>query len=650
MSLSLLARNALVWGCLAIAAPAVVLGQTNYLPNGVEYAIAGSLPGDQTFPQLGLNASGGYLVWEDNITDGDGLGISALRLDSSFSASPAPLSSFRVNSIGAGDQEQPQVSLLNGGGAVFVWQGGQQGFQHIYARFLSASNLWLAGDLEVNTFTNNCQITPVVATLANSNVVVAWASFNQAATTSLQDVYATLLSPTGQKLTSDFQVNQFTSYNQRNPAIAALSGGGFIVVWVSEQERSLDSSGDTSGTYGTASVDVYARLFTASGAPVGNEFLVNSSSNICSSPQVAVSAGGNFMVVWAEKDRSGSANGWDIWGTIFSSAGVAGPVRCINTTRFGDQYLPRISWDGTDYLVVWTSLGQDGSREGVFGQFLHGDGSPDQGEFRVNTTWVSQQMQQTVASDGQGRFLAAWTSFVGGASGFDLYAQRYVNVSQPLPAMGAPFIHVPFALDGSGSYQPQVQVSWPLQGGLSIDDYDVYVNGALAATLTTNVWMMTAADGLKAGSTNLFQVDYVTTNGRRSPLSAAATGITWSGFSWDGILFEWMAQHFGGRNNMSQWPSGDAPVAPGGPTVLQVFLTGADPANPATWLRTAMIHTAQGYFLTWNPQPGMTYQVQTSTNLTTWVNTGSPRFAAGSIDSLYIGLSSAGYYRVMWLH
>jgi hypothetical protein len=384
--------------------------------------------------------------------------------------------------------------------------------------------------------------------------------------------------------------------------------------------------------------------------PAGNEFRVNTGSNICSSPHVAAAPGGTFMVAWGERDRPGSTNGWDIWGRTFSGVGLGGTVRCINATRFGDQYLPIISWDGADYMVAWTSLGQDGSREGVFGQFLHDDGSPDNGEFRVNTTWVSQQMQPVVASDGQGRFLAAWTSFVGGPYGFDLYAQRYVNVSQPLLAMSAPFVSMPFVLDATGYYQPQAQVSWPPQAGLGIDHYDVYVNGVVAATLTTNVWMMTAADGLKAGSTNLFQVDYVTTTGRRSPLSPAATGIAWSGFSWDGIPFEWMAQHFGGRGNMSHWPSGDAAVSPGGPTVLQVFLTGADPANPATWLRMSVIHTAQGYFLTWNSQPGMTYQVQASTNLTTWANTGSPRFAADSIDSLYIGLSDAGYYRVMWLH
>ena len=650
MCLSLFARSALVCGCLAVAAPAVVFGQTNYLPNGVEYAIAGSLPGDQAYPQLGLNVSGGYLVWEDNITDGDGLGISALRLDSSFSGTPGPLSSSRVNAIGAGAQEHPQVSLLNGGGAVFVWQGGRQGFQHIYARFLSAGNLWLTGDLQVNAFSNNCQVDPVVATLANGNVAVAWASFNQADSTSLQDVYAQVLSPTGQKLTGEFQVNQFISYNQRNPAIAALSDGRFVVAWVSEQQNSLDSTGDTTGVSGTASVDVYARIFNASGAPAGDELRVSTGTNFCSSPHIAPGAGGGFAVVWAEKSRVGGPNGMDIWGRAFSSAGIGNTARCINTTRFGDQYLPSISWDGSDYLVVWTSLGQDGSREGVFGQFLHSDGSSDRGEFRVNTTWISEQKHPAVASDGQGRFLAVWTSFVGGTYGFDLYAQRYVNVSQPLPAMSAPFVYVPFTLDTSGNYQPEVQVSWPVQGGLSVDHYEVYMNSNLVATLTSNVWTMTEANGLTDSSTNWFQVDYVTTSGRRSPLSPAATGITWSGYSWDGIPFEWMARYFGGRSNMSHWPSGYSPAAPGGPTVLQVFLTGANPTNSATWLRTAVVQTAQGYFLTWNPQPGLTYQVQTSTNLAAWTSTGSPRFASGTVDSLFIGLSNAGYYRVMCLY
>ena len=68
MTLSLFARRALVCGCLTIA-PAALFGQTNtYLTNGVEYTIAGLLPGDQVRPSLSVKTTGGYIVWEDNLT------------------------------------------------------------------------------------------------------------------------------------------------------------------------------------------------------------------------------------------------------------------------------------------------------------------------------------------------------------------------------------------------------------------------------------------------------------------------------------------------------------------------------------------------------------------------------------------------------
>src|ERR1039458_4124917 len=80
MSLSLFARSVLVCGCLAVAAPAVVFGQTNnYLTNGIEYAIVGSLQGDQSHPSLGIKTTGGDIVLEDNLTDGDGLGVRGRR-------------------------------------------------------------------------------------------------------------------------------------------------------------------------------------------------------------------------------------------------------------------------------------------------------------------------------------------------------------------------------------------------------------------------------------------------------------------------------------------------------------------------------------------------------------------------------------------
>jgi hypothetical protein len=54
------------------------------LTNGTEYAVVGSLPGDQVFPDAAVTTGGGFVVWQDNATDGSGWGVSARRLDSTL--------------------------------------------------------------------------------------------------------------------------------------------------------------------------------------------------------------------------------------------------------------------------------------------------------------------------------------------------------------------------------------------------------------------------------------------------------------------------------------------------------------------------------------------------------------------------------------
>jgi hypothetical protein len=650
MSSSLFLRKAIACSCLAVALTGAGLAQGTFVTNGTEYAIAGTLPGDQAYPAVSLSTNGGFLVWEDNVTDGDGAGISALRLDSSFSGMYSP---FRVNQIGAGYQERPKVALLKNGGAAFVWQGGKLGFQHIYARFLSPSNTWLtAKDVLVNTFTNNFQTSPVIATLTNGNVVVVWGSFNQASTNSFQDLYGQILSPSGQKLGGEFAINSYTPYNQRSAALAPLKTGGFVVAWVSEMQRGGPVDNFGTNAFSTAntqpSVDIYARLFDANGAVQSYEIPVNTGTDPCGTPSLAVGSDGGYMVAWSQKNLQTRNYSWDIYARPFSGT-TGGASRLVNTTLYGDQYLPQVSVLGTDYLIVWTSLGQDGSREGVYGQFLRGDGTPVNGEFRVNTTTVGQQMEPAVTSDGYGEFVAVWTSFVGGTGSFDLYAQRYINANLALPAMEPPFVYVPFVLV-SNIYQPQLQVSWPIQAGLPVNRYEVYVDGAAtaAASVTTNVWTMTATNGLTAASTHSFQVDYVLVDGRRSPRSGATSATAWSGNNnWGGIPFDWMAYYYG--SDGSTWPRANVPLIAGGPTLLQVFLSGASPLEQSTWLRLSMARSLQGYFLNWNPQPGLIYQVQISTNLSGWSNLGSPRFAAGSVDSLNVGGNNTAYYRVLRL-
>jgi hypothetical protein len=637
--------------CLMI--PAAVFGQTNYYAtNGIEYAVMGSALGDQVFPDAAVSTSGGFVVWQDNITDGSGSGISARHVDGTFSGVGG---TFRVNVKGTNDQENPHVALLKNGGTAFVWQGGRLGYQHIFGRFMTSSNTWLTtNDVAISAFTNNFQINPALATLNNSNVIVVWASLNQVNSNSLQDVYGQLLSPTGQKVGGEFVINQFVSYNQRTPAVAALKNGGFVVTWVSEQQRGAAPVLGTNTTYVTAdtvvtpSVDIYARLYQSNGVAAGNEFLVNSNLNACANPAAAAAADGGFAIAWSMRDQANYTNGWDVAARSFSSAGAGGPVVRLNTYLYGNQYAPQLSSIGREYLAVWTSLGQDGSREGVFGQFFHNDGTLVGREFRVNSNLVSQQMHPVVTSDGASQFLVVWTSYIGSPYNFDLFAQRYADVAAVLQPMGVPFVYAPFNLS-NGTYQVQLQVSWPNLLGLAISNYQVYVDGAAspAGTTTGNTWTMTAANGLTASSTHSFQMKYLTTDGRLSPLSPAASGTTWSGFNWGGVPFEWMTQYFG--SDTSLWPSASADTDGDGMSNTQEFLAGTGPTNAASVLRVQLNQTSQGMFLNWITQPGLTYQVQFTTNLATWSNLGLPRFAAGTSDSIYCADGAAAYYRVVLL-
>jgi hypothetical protein len=192
-------------------------------------------------------------------------------------------------------------------------------------------------------------------------------------------------------------------------------------------------------------------------------------------------------------------------------------------------------------------------------------------------------------------------------------------------------------------------VTWSPVLGLSVTNYQVYVNGSgPTATVAGNSWTMTAAYGLTTNDTVTFQVAYATTDGRVSPISPATSGTTWSGANYYGIPFEWMEANYG--LNFTSWPSNvNAPLVPGGLSLLQVFQSGGNPLDPSTWLKQQFTRTAQGMFLSWNTQPGATYQVQATTDLIHWSSVGAPRFAAGTTDSIDVGNGVNCYYRIQFL-
>jgi len=624
---------------LLLAGSNPIFGQAAFNPQAGQYSLSGALNGDQLFSHAAIGATGGYVVWQDNATDGDGWGVSAQRLNNNLSGS---LATFRVNEVGAGHQEKPQVVLLADGGAAFVWQGGPLSQTRIYARFMAANGIFVTGDVQVNTWTNHQQVTPAIARLSNGNVAVVWASFGQDG--SMQGVYGQILSPVGVKIGSEFSVNQTTLYNQRTPSVAALANGNFAVGWISESSRGADPTATLSGSVGEIfGMDVYARIFTPLAVPVTGEFKVNTASKICANPVLGATSDGGFTVAWGQlspeiKDRgiSTEENGWDIFCRKFDgSGGALNAARRVNTYVYGDQYGPQIDSLGSDQLVVWTSLGQDGSREGVYGQFLAADGSLAGAEFLVNTTTRNQQMHPAVASDGASRFLVVWSSYVIGTQ-FDLFAQRYAS-AQALPQLPLPFV--------SALGQSKLSVSWAALAGYDVAAYSVYVDGSATPITTTNNYVVVS--GLAAGSSHTFRMDYLLTDGRRSGASPTATASTWGeDANFDGLPDDWQARYFG--NDPANWPAANVDSDGDGATNLQEFLAGTDPTDSSSVLKTALAKTPQGLWLNWNTQPGFIYQVQASPNFVTWTNLGGNRFAAGTTDSMAV--TPAGptvYYRII---
>ncbi|RME92351.1 MAG: fibronectin type III domain-containing protein [Verrucomicrobia bacterium] len=607
-------------GLLALGT-SLLHGQPGFSPQEGEYSLTRGLVGDQVLPALSLSAQGGYLVWQDASIDAAGLGIAARKLNNSLS--PEVARTFRVNETTEGDQENAQVQLLPDGGAVFVWQGGPQGDQDIYARILGPDGVFRTGEFRVNSTSADHQSDPRVALLKDGNLVVVWTSIGQDG--SMKGVYGQRLAPDGSKIGPEFRVNDFTEFNQRSPAVAGLPDGDFVVVWVTEQQRFLNS------------VDLMARRFHADGTPVSGEALVNNNTNVCANPVIAAAPNGDFVIAWSSLATGNLYEYWDVLVKAYAPDGTprGNPVR-VNEFIPGPQFGPSLAVQDGVVLVTWTSTFQDGSREGVYGRLMSTRGEPLGGEFRVNTLTTSRQIQPVAAADGAGRFLVAWSSYVGGPASFEILAQRYAGGSV-VPRPAPPFVA---ALD---SYT--LQVSWPELAGFEGDiQYEVYVDGSGTPLTTRNGFVR--LENLAPGSSHQVRLAYVV-DGRPSELSDAATGTTWGrDYNFDGLPDDWQKLHWG--DNPKDWPAPTADVDGDGARNVDEFLAGTDPTDTASVLRVNIAPTDQGILLSWPAVVGSVYQLQVSTNLTQWADLDSPRFAPQpEIHLVAPPAAAASYYRVI---
>src|SRR4029434_4310587 len=92
-----------------------------------------------------------------------------------------------------------------------------------------------------------------------------------------------------------------------------------------------------------------------------------------------------------------------------SPLGTEFQVNSYTTEQQSDPVIA-VAPDG-NFVVVWSSYGQDGSHFGVFGQRFASSGSSVGTEFQVNTYTTARQIDPAVAIAADGSFAVAWSSY-----------------------------------------------------------------------------------------------------------------------------------------------------------------------------------------------------------------------------------------------
>lgn len=264
------------------------------------------------------------------------------------------------------------------------------------------------GDNQVNTFTAKSQYSPSISHLANGGWVVTWASYLQDG--SGAGVYQQVFDANGMPVGAETQVNTTVEGDQDMPIVKSLADGGWIVAW---------------GGQGVFTPGIHLQVYNADGTPRGEETQVNTND---SNPQglrtLVPLADGGWVVNWISNGQDGSGAG--IYQQAFHADGSKlGAETQVNTYTAGNQFPGGThALDDGGWVVVWTSE-QDGSNTGIYQQAYNADGSVRGGETQVNSYSPSYQGSPSIEMRSDGGWVVIWESLGQDGSGYGIYQQAY---------------------------------------------------------------------------------------------------------------------------------------------------------------------------------------------------------------------------------
>ena len=260
---------------------------------------------------------------------------------------------------------------------------------------------------------------PEVAALVGGGHVVMWVATVEVPDGFARQVYAQIYDAAGAKAGSAILVDPLGLTEQMMPSAAGLADGGFVVVWQA---------------FGSDGLGIFAQRYTAGGAPSGDAFNVNSVPfSDANDPTVTALAGGGYAVSWTGNDiDDGSLT---VYARVFDETGAAlSPDLVVNTNLAGAQFTRGsiteniVGLAGGRFAVVFTDAdGADGDGLGVFARVFEANGAAVNAEqVRVNTHVAGTQHLASVSALVGGGFVVTWTDESGhDGSGSGVFAQRF---------------------------------------------------------------------------------------------------------------------------------------------------------------------------------------------------------------------------------
>ena len=263
---------------------------------GNEFVVNSTTADNQLYPSVTATDTGFQVVWESFGFDAGGIGVAERR----FQADGTPVANDNALT-GTGDQTLPDIAS-SGSGAIVTWAADSSG---AYSQLLDSNGSPSGSEVQIGS---SAQSTAVAAD-SMGRALVAWADPDGDATND-GAVFARPVGSDGQPTGSSFKVSSGLSGDQAAPDVAALSGGGFLVVYAEQNNDEIKAQlYESDGSAATV----------VPGALVGSEpFAVNTYTPAdTSEPAVAVDENGTFFVVWTDSRIDGSGTG--IAGRLFGT-------------------------------------------------------------------------------------------------------------------------------------------------------------------------------------------------------------------------------------------------------------------------------------------------------------------------------------------